>query len=82
MQNALLALERVIKQLDALPKIQDKENAKLLKGIENSIEFKNVNFEYKKNKPVFKKTYPLQFKKVKHLHLSEIQEEVKVPLLI
>ncbi len=54
MQNALLALERVIKQLDALPKIQDKENAKLLKGIENSIEFKNVNFEYKKNKPVLK----------------------------
>ena len=48
MQNALLALERVIKQLDALPKIQDKENAKLLKGIENSIEFKNVNFEYKR----------------------------------
>ncbi len=54
MQNALLALERVIKQLDALPKIQDKENAKLLKGIESSIEFKNVNFEYKKNKPVLK----------------------------
>lgn len=54
MQNALLALERVIKQLDALPKIQDKENAKLLKGIENSIEFKNVNFEYKKNKPILK----------------------------
>ena len=54
MQNALLALERVIKQIDAIPKIKDKENAKLLKGIENSIEFKNVNFEYKKNKPVLK----------------------------
>ena len=54
MQNALLALERVIKQIDAIPKIKDKENAKKLQGIENSIEFKNVNFEYKKNKPVLK----------------------------
>ena len=31
MQNALLALERVIKQLDALPKIQDKEKCKTTK---------------------------------------------------
>lgn len=54
MQNALLALERVIKQIDAIPKIKDKENAKKLQGIENSIEFKNINFEYKKNKPVLK----------------------------
>lgn len=54
MQNALLALERVIKQLDAVPRIKDKPNAKVLKGLNDSIEFKDVKFEYKKNKPVLK----------------------------
>ena len=54
MQNALLALERVIKQLDAVPRIKDKPNAKILKGLNDSIEFKDVKFEYKKNKPVLK----------------------------
>lgn len=54
MQNALLALERVIKQLEAQPAIQTKPNAKVLSGMEDSIEFKNVNFEYRKNKPVLK----------------------------
>ena len=52
MQNALLALERVIKQLEAQPKIKDKNDAVVLKGLNNTIEFRNVNFEYKKNKPV------------------------------
>lgn len=54
MQNALLALERVIKQLEADSKIKDKSNAVILNGLYNTIEFKNVNFEYKKNKPVLK----------------------------
>ncbi len=54
MQNALLALERVIKQLDAVPKIKNKPDAVKLAGLQNTIEFKNVNFEYKKNKPVLK----------------------------
>lgn len=54
MQNALLALERVIKQLEAQPAIKTKPNAKVLSGMEDSIEFKNVNFEYRKNKPVLK----------------------------
>ncbi len=54
MQNALLALERIVKQLDAIPAIRDKENAKKLTGLYDSIEFKNVKFEYKKNKPVLK----------------------------
>ena len=54
MQNALLALERVVKQLDAAPKIRDKKDAKKLAGLEKSIEFKNIHFEYKKNKPVLK----------------------------
>ena len=54
MQNALLALERVIKQLDAIPKIKNKPDAKKLDGLHNTIEFKDVKFEYKKNKPVLK----------------------------
>ncbi|MBE7712410.1 MAG: ATP-binding cassette domain-containing protein [Cyanobacteria bacterium SIG26] len=55
MQNALLALERVITQLEAVPKIQDKPDAKILKGLNKSITFKNVSFEYKRNKPVLKR---------------------------
>jgi len=54
MQNALLALERVIKQLETEPKIKDKADAIKLNGLNNSIKFENVNFEYKKNKPVLK----------------------------
>lgn len=54
MQNALLALERVIKQLDAVPRIKNKPDAKVLKGLNDSIEFRDVKFEYKKNKPVLK----------------------------
>ena len=55
MQTALLALERVVKQLESVPKIQDKQNAQILSGLNNGIEFKDVCFEYKKNKPVLKK---------------------------
>jgi subfamily B ATP-binding cassette protein MsbA len=54
MQNALLALERVVAQLDSVPRIRDKEKAVPLKELKNGIEFKNVCFEYKKNKPVLK----------------------------
>ena len=54
MQNALLALERVVKQLEAVSKIRDKQDAITLNGLNDGIEFKNVCFEYKKNKPVLK----------------------------
>lgn len=54
MQGALLALERVIKQLNAIPKIRDKETAVELKGMNDCVEFSDVYFEYKKNKPVLK----------------------------
>lgn len=54
MQNALLALERVIKQLEANPKIKNKPDAVKLNGLNDCIEFRNVCFEYKKNKPVLK----------------------------
>ena len=54
MQTSLLALERVIKQLDSVPKIQDKENAYKLTGMNDSIVFDNVSFKYKSGKPVLK----------------------------
>lgn len=54
MQTALLALERVVSLLDANPAIKDKPNAQKLTGLNNSIEFNNVHFEYKKGKPVLK----------------------------
>ncbi len=54
MQQSLLALERVIKQLDSEPKIKDKENAFILKGMEDSVVFENVKFSYIKKKPVLK----------------------------
>jgi subfamily B ATP-binding cassette protein MsbA len=54
MQTALLALERVIQQLEAVPRIRDKENAVKLTGMNDCVEFRNVSFEYKKNKPVLK----------------------------
>ncbi len=54
MQTALLALERVIHQMESIPSIKDKPDATVMKGLNNGIEFKNVKFEYKKNKPVLK----------------------------
>lgn len=52
-QFSFLAIERVFDILDSQPKIKDKNNAFELKNI-NSIEFKNVNFEYIKDRPVLK----------------------------
>lgn len=53
-QTSILALERVMKNLSANEYMADKNNAKTLKGLRDSIEFENVNFEYVKNKPVLK----------------------------
>ena len=52
MQTALLALERVVKNLDAKEFIIDKENAKELTSFQHSICFNNVHFEYQKGKPI------------------------------
>ena len=52
-QFSFLAIERVFDILDSQPKIKDKDNAVELKNI-NSIEFKNVSFEYIKDRPVLK----------------------------
>ena len=54
MQTAMLALERVMKNLEAKLYIIDKPNALTLDDLKNNIEFENVSFEYKKGIPVLK----------------------------
>ena len=54
MQTSLLALERVMKNLEAKPYIIDKPNALTFENLKNNIEFDNVSFEYKKSVPVLK----------------------------
>lgn len=53
-QFSFMAIERVFKILNQSPSIIDKENAIKLEGIKDSVDFKNVSFEYIKNKPVLK----------------------------
>ena len=48
-QVSLLAIERVFELMKAEPKIKDKENAIKIGKI-NTIEYKNVDFEYVENK--------------------------------
>ena len=52
-QFSFLAIERVFSILHAKPKIQDKKDAIELQHI-NKIEFKDVNFEYIKDRPVLR----------------------------
>ena len=53
-QNLFVALGRVFELFDLKPEIVDLPNAKELNGLENSIKFENVNFEYIPNHPVLK----------------------------
>lgn len=53
-QMSFLAIERVFDVLETKPTIKNKENAKTLNTIENSITIDNICFEYIKNKPVLK----------------------------
>ncbi len=52
MQTSLLALERVMKNLEAKLYIINKPDSKTFKGLNNSITIENVSFEYKKGVPV------------------------------
>ncbi|HIT54675.1 TPA: ABC transporter ATP-binding protein, partial [Candidatus Galligastranaerophilus intestinigallinarum] len=54
LQGVFVAASRVFELFDLVPEIKDKENAIELKGINDKIEFKNVNFEYVENVPVLK----------------------------
>ena len=53
-QNIFVAMGRVFELFDLKPAIKEKENPIELKGLQNSIEFKNVTFEYVLNNPVLK----------------------------
>ena len=53
-QLALLAMDRVFELLESEPSIKNKEKAKVIKGLKKGIEYKNVCFEYEKDKPILK----------------------------
>lgn len=53
-QNIFVAMGRVFELFDLVPEIKDCENPKTLAGLQNSIEFRDVNFEYIPNHPVLK----------------------------
>ena len=53
-QMALMAMERVFGLLESVQLIHNKPNAQELKKVENTIEYKNVCFEYVKNKAILK----------------------------
>ena len=53
-QLSLMAMERVFGLLEAVPAIHDKANAVPLNAVRNTIEYKDVCFEYVPNKPVLK----------------------------
>ena len=53
-QKIFVALGRVFELFDIKPEIQDRENASEFVNLNNSIEFKDVWFEYTENNPVLK----------------------------
>lgn len=53
-QFSFMAIERIFNILDSKPKIVNKANAVTLKFVQQNIKFKDVCFEYIKNKPVLK----------------------------
>lgn len=53
-QFSFMAIERVFQVLEQKPTIKNAENAIVLNHIDKGISFKNVNFEYIKNRPVLK----------------------------
>tara|TARA_Y100001960_G_C14755167_1_gene870822 strand:+ start:804 stop:2552 length:1749 start_codon:yes stop_codon:yes gene_type:complete len=53
-QKSLMALERIFELMEKEITIRDKDNAKTLRGVKESIEFKDIVFEYEEGKPVLK----------------------------
>lgn len=54
LQGTFVAMCRVFELFDLDPKIKDAPNAVDVNGLNNSIEFKNVDFEYEEGVPVLK----------------------------
>lgn len=54
LQNVFVAMSRVFELFDLQPQIKSPENPVALTDLNNSIDFKNVYFEYEKGTPVLK----------------------------
>ncbi len=54
LQGVFVAMSRVFELFDMNPQIKSPENAERLEGLNSSIDFENVNFEYEKNTPILK----------------------------
>ena len=54
LQNVFVAMSRVFELFDLVPQIKDSEDARELTGVNDGVVFKNVDFEYDKDKPVLK----------------------------
>lgn len=52
LQTSILAIERVINELEYIPKIKNNASPIFMKHFNSGIELKNVSFEYRKNKKV------------------------------
>ena len=68
LQTTFVALGRVFELFDLIPHIKNKENAIKINGLEHSIDFENVYFEYEKDIPVLK-NLSLHVKKVETIAL-------------
>lgn len=53
-QTTFVALGRVFELFDLIPNIKNSANPIVMKGLENSIDYENVEFEYEKDTPVLK----------------------------
>lgn len=54
LQSVFVAMSRVFELFDITPQIKSPENALKLNGLNTSIDFKNVCFEYEKDTPILK----------------------------
>ena len=54
LQNIFVAMSRVFELFDLRPQISTRENAIPMQGLQNSIDFNDVNFEYEEGVPVLK----------------------------
>lgn len=54
LQNTFVAMSRTFELFDIQPQIQSPENPLQMNSLENSIEFRNVYFEYEENTPILK----------------------------
>lgn len=63
-QNIFVAMSRVFELFDYEPEIRDKENAKIMTELNEGIEFRDVCFEYEKDRPI-----------IKHLNLTVNKNE-------